>query len=66
MAGRRSSRTASSGDRQVIAHDSLDWSFAAEMAEYLPFARDPAHFAQSVSFEVDECGLELSIMRGAD
>jgi len=45
----------------VIAHDNLDWTFANEMAEYLPFARDPGHFSQSVSFEIDECGLELSI-----
>jgi len=45
----------------VIAHDSLDWSFSAEMAEYLPFVRDPSHFSESVSFEIDSCGLELSI-----
>ena len=45
----------------VIAHDNLDWSFAEEMAEYLPYVRDPARFSQSVSFEIDSCGLELSI-----
>jgi predicted O-methyltransferase YrrM len=45
----------------VIAHDNLDWSFAEEMAEYLPYVRDPERFTQSVSFEIDSCGLELSI-----
>jgi predicted O-methyltransferase YrrM len=45
----------------VIAHDSLDWSFAEEMAEYLPYVRDGGHFSESVAFEVDNCGLELSI-----
>jgi predicted O-methyltransferase YrrM len=45
----------------VIAHDNIDWSFAQEMANYLPYVRDPARFRESVSFEVDECGLELSI-----
>jgi predicted O-methyltransferase YrrM len=45
----------------VIAHDSLDWTFAEEMAEYLPFVRESGRFSESVSFEVDECGLELSV-----
>lgn len=45
----------------MIAHDSLDWTFAGEMAEYLPFVRDGGRFSESVSFEVDQCGLELSV-----
>ena len=45
----------------VIAHDNLDWTFASEMAEYLSYVRDPERFRESVSLEVDECGLELSI-----
>lgn len=45
----------------VIAHDSIDWSFGEEMAEYLPYVRDTSRFSESVSFEVDECGLELTI-----
>jgi predicted O-methyltransferase YrrM len=45
----------------VIAHDSLDWTFTTEIAEYLQFVRDEEHFSQSVSFEIDNCGLELSI-----
>ena len=45
----------------VIAHDSIDWTFAEEMAEYLPYVRDKAHFSESIAFEIDECGLELSI-----
>jgi predicted O-methyltransferase YrrM len=45
----------------VIAHDSLDWSFAKEMDEYLPYVRDESKFSESVAFEIDNCGLELSI-----
>jgi len=45
----------------VIAHDSVDWTFAEEMAEYLPFVRDSGRFSESVAFEIDECGLELSV-----
>jgi predicted O-methyltransferase YrrM len=45
----------------VIAHDNLDLDCADEMAVYLPYVRDGAHFCQSIAFEVDRCGLELSI-----
>ncbi len=45
----------------VIAHDSIDWTFAAEMAEYLPYVRESGRFSESVSVEIDECGLELSV-----
>jgi hypothetical protein len=45
----------------VIAHDNLDWSFADEMSLYLPFVRDKKHFSESISFDIDHCGLELSI-----
>jgi len=45
----------------MIAHDSLDWTFSEEMAEYLPFVRDRTRFRESVAFEIDECGVELSI-----
>ncbi|GEM_PF-1201707 len=45
----------------VIAHDSLDWSFASEMAEYLRFVRNSGRFTESVSFEIDQYGLELSV-----
>jgi len=45
----------------VIAHDSLDWTFAREMAEYLPYVRESGRFTESVAFEVDDCGLELSV-----
>lgn len=45
----------------LIAHDSLDWTFSEEMAEYLPFVRDRTRFTESVAFDIDECGLELSI-----
>ncbi len=45
----------------VIAHDSIDWTFGAEMAEYLPYVRDTSRFSESVAFEIDECGLELTV-----
>jgi len=45
----------------VIAHDNMDWTFTAEMDIYLPYVRDPNHFVQSISFQIDECGLELSV-----
>jgi predicted O-methyltransferase YrrM len=45
----------------VIAHDSLDVGFAEEMSAYLPYVRDRAHFRQSIAFEIDRCGLEVSI-----
>lgn len=45
----------------VIAHDSLDWTFASEMRRYLPFVRESGRFSESVAFEIDSCGLELSI-----
>jgi predicted O-methyltransferase YrrM len=45
----------------VMAHDNLDWTFREEMAEYLPYVRGRERFSQSVSFEIDSCGLELSI-----
>lgn len=45
----------------VIAHDPLDYGFQEEIAPYLAFVRDRAHFRQSILFDVDDCGLELSI-----
>lgn len=45
----------------VIAHDNLDPDSAEEMAVYLPYVRDGGHFRQSIAFEIDRCGLELSI-----
>ena len=45
----------------VMAHDNLDWTFADEMSAYLPYVRDRSRFTESVSFEIDECGVELSI-----
>jgi predicted O-methyltransferase YrrM len=45
----------------VMAHDPLDYGFHEEIATYLAFVRDRAHFAESICFDVDECGLELSI-----
>lgn len=45
----------------VIAHDGLDWAFAREMTEYLSYVRGGGQFSQSVAFEVDACGLELSV-----
>ncbi len=45
----------------VIAHDSTLWAHREELEGYLAFVRDEAHFSASVCFDVDDCGLELSI-----
>ena len=45
----------------VIAHDNLDWSAKKQMAPYLEFVRDGAHFSESICFDIDDCGMELSI-----
>jgi len=45
----------------VIAHDNLDWVAKKEMAPYLEFVRDKAHFSESICFDIDDCGMELSV-----
>ncbi len=45
----------------VMAHDNLDWTARKQMAPYLEFVRDRAHFSESVCFDIDDCGIELSI-----
>jgi SAM-dependent methyltransferase len=45
----------------VIAHDNLDWVATKEMAPYLEFVRDRAHFTESICFDIDDCGMELSV-----
>jgi predicted O-methyltransferase YrrM len=45
----------------IIAHDNNDWTFRSEMAQYLPYVRDTVNFSQSICFDVDNCGLELTI-----
>ncbi len=44
----------------VMAHDNLDWSARKQMAPYLEFVRDRAHFSESICFDIDDCGIELS------
>ena len=45
----------------VLAHDVLHCQVKANLSDYLAFVRDKAHFAESICFDVDWCGLELSI-----
>ena len=45
----------------VMAHDNLDWTAKKQMAPYLEFVRDAAHFSESICFDIDDCGIELSI-----
>ncbi len=45
----------------VMAHDNLDWTARKELAPYLAFVRDKAHFRESICFAIDDCGMELSI-----
>ncbi len=50
-------------DAWVLAHDTRcpRAGFSEQFKEYLAFVRDPVNFRQSISFDVDEYGLELSI-----
>ena len=45
----------------VLAHDVMHPQLREEMKDYLAFVRDKTHFAESICFDVDWCGLELSI-----
>lgn len=45
----------------VTAHDNLDYTFREEIQGYLSFVRDKAHFSCSICFDIDDCGIELSI-----
>jgi len=45
----------------VLAHDSNQWSFRPDFAIYKSYVRDKQNFQESISFDVDPYGLELSI-----
>jgi predicted O-methyltransferase YrrM len=45
----------------VLAHDTVVPPFAGQLAPYLAYVRDEQNFRQSISFDVDPFGLELSI-----
>jgi predicted O-methyltransferase YrrM len=45
----------------VLAHDTVVPSFAGQLEEYLEFVRNGANLEESISFDVDPFGLELSI-----
>jgi predicted O-methyltransferase YrrM len=45
----------------VLAHDTAVPPFAGQLAGYLAFVRDKANFRESIAFDVDPFGLELSI-----
>jgi len=45
----------------VLAHDTTVPPFAKQLEEYLAFVRDEENFRQSISFDVDPFGLELSV-----
>jgi len=45
----------------VIAHDSTHADHQKDLAGYLAWVRDTRNFSESVSFDVDRFGLELSI-----
>ncbi len=44
----------------VLAHNSVN--SAAQLADYLRYVRDPAHFSESVNIVVDDQGLEVSLV----
>ncbi len=45
----------------VIAHDSTHPDHKDELRPYLEWVRDNCNFAESISFDIDQFGLELSI-----
>jgi len=45
----------------VLAHDTMVPPFAKQFEEYLAFVRDKKNFQESISFDIDPFGLELSI-----
>jgi predicted O-methyltransferase YrrM len=47
----------------VLAHDITDPSFhtTGDFIEYLDFVRNSGNFSESILFDIDHCGLELSI-----
>lgn len=45
----------------VLAHDTMVPPFAAQLEEYLALVRNEDKFRESISFDVDPFGLELSI-----
>ncbi len=45
----------------VLAHDTCVPPFADQLAGYLAFVRDQENFSQSISFDIDPFGLELSV-----
>jgi predicted O-methyltransferase YrrM len=47
----------------VLAHDTTYPLFQSQLRGYLDFVRDQRNFAESISLEVDNFGLELSIKR---
>lgn len=49
----------------LLAHDMCVPKFEAQLAAYRQAVRDPTHFDRSITLELDPCGLELSIKRGA-
>jgi predicted O-methyltransferase YrrM len=45
----------------VLAHDTVAPPFAEQLEAYLAYVRDSVNFRESISFDVDAYGLELSI-----
>lgn len=45
----------------VLAHDTTEWCFEKDFRDYKAFVRNKANFKESVSFDIDPYGLELSI-----
>jgi predicted O-methyltransferase YrrM len=45
----------------VLAHDVTDPDSREEVDIYLPWVHDKAHFVESICFDIDHCGLELSV-----
>jgi predicted O-methyltransferase YrrM len=48
-------------DGWVLAHDTCVPTFAGQLREYLVYVRNENNFRESISFDIDPFGLELSI-----
>jgi predicted O-methyltransferase YrrM len=45
----------------VIAHDTTWWQHRDRLKDYLSFVRDPKYFSESIAFDIDNRGLELTV-----
>ena len=45
----------------MIAHDIYDKDEMDALGNYLDWVRDKSYFSENIAFDIDDCGMELSI-----